>query len=137
LEELAPEFAMPGLFYHHPLEVIKTAFREASAEQFHLTPFETFFQASPNEPAERVYSKMYTSSAMINEHHKIVSTPRVNGCTLKTVITSIMPWLDSMHLTSFSTTLLWPIYMYSGSKKCPNVCGFSCNCFIRSQGVGI
>jgi hypothetical protein len=26
---------------------------------------------------------------------------------------------------------------YSGSKKCPNVYGFSCNCFIRSQGVGI
>ncbi|KAG2339700.1 hypothetical protein BDR05DRAFT_1003193 [Suillus weaverae] len=51
-EESAPEFAVPGLFYHRPLEVLKTAFHEASAEQFHLTPFETSFQPSPNEPVE-------------------------------------------------------------------------------------
>jgi hypothetical protein len=103
---------MPGLLYRHPLEVIKTTFREASAEQFHLTLFETFFQASPNEPAERVYSEMYTSPAMINEHRKIASTPRVDGCTLETVVTSIMLWSDSTHLTSFGTASLWPIYMY-------------------------
>jgi len=116
-EESAPEFAVPGLFYRRPLEVIKTAFREASAEQFHLTPFETFFQASPNEPAERVYSEMYTSPAMINEHHKIASTPRVDGCTLETVVASIMLWSDSTHLASFGTASLWPIYMYFGNQS--------------------
>jgi hypothetical protein len=38
-----PEFNMPGLFYCRPLEVIKSAFREASAEHFHLTPYKMFF----------------------------------------------------------------------------------------------
>lgn len=116
-EESAPEFAVPGLFYRCPLEVIKTAFHEASAEQFHLTPFETSFRASPNEPAERVYSELYTSLAMINEHHKIASTPRVNGCTLETVVASIMLWSDSTHLASFGTASLWPIYMYFGNQS--------------------
>ncbi|KAG2128672.1 uncharacterized protein EDB93DRAFT_1095871, partial [Suillus bovinus] len=101
-EECAPEFNVPGLFYRRPLEVLKTAFREASAEQFHLTPFETSFQASPNEPAEHVYSELYMSPAMINEHHKIASTPRVDGCTLETVVASIMLWSDSTHLASFA-----------------------------------
>jgi hypothetical protein len=27
--------------------------------------------------------------------------------------------------------------VYSGSTKCLNICGFSCNCFIVRQGVGI
>lgn len=116
-EECAPEFNVPGLFYRRPLEVLKTAFREASAEQFHLTPFETSFQASPNEPAERVYSELYTSPAMINEHRKIASTPRVDGCTLETVVASIMLWSDSTHLASFGTASLWPIYMYFGNQS--------------------
>lgn len=116
-EECAPEFNVPGLFYRRPLEVLKTAFREASAEQFHLTPFETSFQASPNEPAERVYSELYTSPAMINEHSKIASTPRVDGCTLETVVASIMLWSNSTHLASFGTASLWPIYMYFGNQS--------------------
>ncbi|KAG2737021.1 hypothetical protein P692DRAFT_20762691, partial [Suillus brevipes Sb2] len=45
-EDEAPEFDVPGLFYRRPLEVIKAAFRESAAEQFHLTPFETFYQPS-------------------------------------------------------------------------------------------
>ncbi|KAG1811132.1 uncharacterized protein BJ212DRAFT_1483803 [Suillus subaureus] len=42
-ETSAPEFEVPGLFYHRLLEVIKSAFHEASAERFHLTPFKMFF----------------------------------------------------------------------------------------------
>ncbi|KAG2342173.1 hypothetical protein BDR05DRAFT_976596 [Suillus weaverae] len=42
--EHAPEFSVPGLFYHHPIEVIKNAFHEASAEHFHFTPFEQHYR---------------------------------------------------------------------------------------------
>ncbi|KAG2149212.1 hypothetical protein DEU56DRAFT_729664, partial [Suillus clintonianus] len=38
-ETSSPEFEVPGLFYRRLLEVIKSAFREVSAERFHLTPF--------------------------------------------------------------------------------------------------
>lgn len=60
-ETLAPEFEVPGLFCHRLLEVIKSAFHEASAERFHLTPFKMFFQPLPNKPTERVYSEIYSS----------------------------------------------------------------------------
>ncbi|KAG1840499.1 hypothetical protein DFJ58DRAFT_718370 [Suillus subalutaceus] len=44
--EDTPEFSVPGLFYRRPLEVIKNAFREASAEHFHFTPFEQHYLPS-------------------------------------------------------------------------------------------
>jgi hypothetical protein len=116
-EESAPEFHVPGLFYRRPLEVIKSAFREVPAERFHLTPFQTFFQTSPDKPAERVYSEMYTSDAMIDEHRKISSQPKVDGCTLETVVAAIMLWSDSTHLASFGTASLWPIYLYLGNQS--------------------
>ncbi|KAG2060362.1 hypothetical protein BDR06DRAFT_979649 [Suillus hirtellus] len=107
-EESAPAFTGPRFFYCCPLEVIKTAFCEASAEQFYFMSFETSFQASSNEPAKCVYLELYISPTMINKHCKIASMPRVNGCTLETVVASIM--------LCFGTVLLWPIYMYFGNQ---------------------
>ncbi|KAG2348745.1 hypothetical protein BDR05DRAFT_980136 [Suillus weaverae] len=74
-EESAPEFAVPGLFYRCPLEVLKTAFHEASAEQFHLTPFETSFQPSPNEPVER--SKYVQGKPSCFAAHHLAYIPKV------------------------------------------------------------
>lgn len=111
LEE-SPIFEVPGLFFHKPLDVIKNAFREQASEYFHITPFETFYSPEPNEPPERIYCELYSSLAVIEEHKKIHLQPHSDGCTLETVIASIMLWSDSTHLASFGTASLWPIYMY-------------------------
>jgi hypothetical protein len=116
-EEAAPGFDVPGLFYRRPLEVIKSAFREASAERFHLTPYKMFFKSSPDEPAERVYSEVYSSPVMLEAHNAIKSNPPVAGCNLETVVAAVMLWSDSTHLASFGTASLWPVYMFFGNQS--------------------
>lgn len=116
-EDAAPQFEVPGLFYRRPLEVIKSAFREASAERFHLTPYKMFFQPSPNEPPERIYGEVYSSPAMLEMHEAIRANPPVPDCKLETVIAAMMIWSDSTHLASFGTASLWPIYMFIGNQS--------------------
>jgi hypothetical protein len=113
----APEFSVPGLFYRRPIEVIKNAFREASAKHFHFTPFEQHYRSSSDAPPERIYSEIYTSPAMLEEHDRIRSQPCEDGCTLETVVAAIMLWSDSTHLASFGTASLWPIYMFLGNQS--------------------
>ena len=115
--EDAPQLSIPGLFYRHPLEVIKNTFCEASAEQFHFTPFEQHYRPTPDAPPERIYSEIYTSPVMIEEHNHIRSQPRDGGCTLETVVAAIMLWSDSTHLASFGTASLWPIYLFLGNQS--------------------
>ncbi|KAF8800330.1 hypothetical protein BYT27DRAFT_7117677 [Phlegmacium glaucopus] len=110
----APVFNVKGLLYRKPLEVIKAAFQEPSAMQFHLSPFEEYWKPSPESPPERIYSELYNSNAYIQEQEQIRSQPRPE-CGLETVIAPIMLWSDSTHLTSFGNASLWPIYLYLGS----------------------
>jgi hypothetical protein len=111
----APQYSVPGLFLQRPLEVIKAAFCERTAEHFHLSPFKTFWKSSPDSEPQRVISELYTSNAFIKEHENIKSTPRDDGCKLETVIAAIMTWSDSTHLTSFGNASLWPIYLFLGN----------------------
>jgi len=109
----APVFHVKGLMYRKPLEVIKAAFEDPSAEQVHISPYEEYWQPRPNSPPERIYSELYNSNAFILEHEKVRSQPR-QGCELETVIAAIMILSDYTHLTSFGNAGLWPIYLYLG-----------------------
>jgi hypothetical protein len=113
----APEFEVNGVFYRPLIGVIISAFQEAAAENFHITPFRLFWRRSEDEPAERVISELYNSDAMISEHQKIQAQPREPGCTLETVVAAIMLWSDSTHLANFGTASLWPIYAYFGNQS--------------------
>jgi hypothetical protein len=103
-----------GLFYQNPLDVIKAAFLETAAEDFHITPFKEYWQPHPNLPRERIYSELYNTDAFIDEHERIRAQPRLE-CQLETVIAAIMLWSDSTHLTNFGNATLWPIYLYLGN----------------------
>lgn len=109
----APVFHVKGFLYRKPLEVLKAAYQEAPAAEFHIFPFEEYWKTSPESPPERIYSELYNSNAYIQEHEKIRSQPRPD-CELEKVIAPIMLWSDSTHLTSFGHASLWPIYLYVG-----------------------
>lgn len=118
-EDEAPLFNIPGLFYRKPLEVLWSALCETSAEQFHLSPFHTYATDidSHELPTQRIYSEIYNSDAMVEEHHRVREQSRATGCTLETVVAAIMFWSDSTHLANFGTASLWPIYMYLGNQS--------------------
>ena len=109
----APVFHVKGFLYRKPLEVLKAAYQEPSAAQFHISPFEEYWKSSPKTPPERIYSELYNTDAYIQEHEKIRSHPQPN-CELEKVIAPIMLWSDYTHLTSFGHASLWPLYLYIG-----------------------
>ena len=106
-------FHIKELLYHKPLEVLKAAYQEPSAVQFHIASFKEYWKPSPDSPHERIYSEFYSADTYIQEHKKVRSQPQPD-CQLETVIMPIMLWSDSTHLTSFGHTSLWPFYLYIG-----------------------
>jgi hypothetical protein len=108
-----PQFSVPGLFYRRPLEVLKSAFQEDAAENFHVSAHEMFWKPSPESPPQCIYSELYMADAFIMEEEKIKLLPQEDG--LENVVAGIMLWSDSTHLTSFGNASLWPIYMFFGN----------------------
>ena len=116
-ETLAPKFEVPGLLHCWLLHIIKAALHEMSTKQFHLFPYQEFWEPSPGSPPECVYSELYTSDAFLAEHDKIHANcnRQDSGSQIENVILAITLWSDSTHLTSFGNASLWPIYLFVGN----------------------
>ncbi|EGO03286.1 hypothetical protein SERLA73DRAFT_46394, partial [Serpula lacrymans var. lacrymans S7.3] len=97
--------------------VLKAAFKETSAQSFHMTPYKLYWQPNKDGPPERIISELYTSDAMINEHEAIKSQAHADDCKLETVVAAIILWSDSTHLASLGNALLWPIYLFLGNQS--------------------
>ena len=115
-EDVAPEFRVEGLHYRKITEVIKSAFEEPATQMFHTMPYKLFWQPDKTRPPEHIITELYMADAMLQEHENIKSSP-VAGCNLETVITTIMLWSNSTHLTSFGNAALWPIYLFLGNQS--------------------
>ena len=117
-EEDAPKFLVDKIWYRRPLEVIKRAFTEPSAEKFHTTPFKEFWKPSKEEPEERLYSETFTADVFNNEYEILRATSREGpNSDLEPFVAGIIFYSDSTHLTSFGTASLWPVYMYIGNQS--------------------
>ncbi|KIK18472.1 hypothetical protein PISMIDRAFT_82302, partial [Pisolithus microcarpus 441] len=116
-EAMAPQFWVEGLHYRKITDVVKSAFEEPAAQTFHTVPYKLFWQPDKTRAPERIITELYTSDAMLREHEKVKSSPKVPGCNLETVIAAIMLWSDSTHLASFGNAALWPIYLFLGNQS--------------------
>jgi hypothetical protein len=116
-ESDAPLFEVPGIFYRRLIEVVKSVFESETAKSFQLTPFCLFWKRSDDHPEERIYTDVYNSDAMVDEHDRIKSSPPNPEYRLETIIAAIMVWSDSTHLANFGTALLWPIYAFFGNQS--------------------
>jgi hypothetical protein len=114
------KFSIPGLLYRKITTMIKEAYESPLALKFHYTPFKVYRTCPANgfeaEKDERVYSEMYNSDALIDEHDKIQRRAPTDdpNCKREKVVASLMLWSDATHLTSFGTAKMWPIYMLFG-----------------------
>ncbi|KAF8189081.1 hypothetical protein K438DRAFT_2144948, partial [Mycena galopus ATCC 62051] len=105
------KFTVPGLHRRSIVEVIKSAFTDASARDFHLIPFKRLAK-SASGVITRIYDEVYTCNAWIEVHNALQKLPAEPGCKLERVIAGLMFWSDSTHLADFGTAKAWPIYMY-------------------------
>ena len=105
-------FSVPGFHYRPLVEVIKAAWSEESAKNFHLSPFKRMHIHPKTKTETRIYDEAYTSDVWMDAHDALQKQPREPGCNLERVIAGLMFWSDSTHLTSFGNAEVWPLYLY-------------------------
>ena len=111
-----PTYRVPGLHYRSLVEVIKTAWQDASASAFHFHPFKQFWKRS-EEDVERVHDEIYSSDAFLRAHEELQQSAPEADCTLEQVVCALMFWSDSTHLASFGDASLWPLYLFFGNQS--------------------
>ncbi len=109
----------PGLLYHKITDVIRSAFAEPLAHQFHFSPFRLFHSSADDQEPTRVYSELYNSEAFIKVHDDIQRHGKIHpsetGCTLEKVVAALMVFSDATHLAQFGNAKAWPIYLVLGN----------------------
>jgi hypothetical protein len=118
IEDAPPHiFSVPGLFYRQLTSSIRAAFSSPIATQFHYSPFKQFRISPFTGESERIFSEMYDSDALIEEHDKIRRSAPTDDpdCKCEKAVAAIMFWSDSTHLANFGTAKLWPVYMLFGN----------------------
>jgi hypothetical protein len=117
-EDDAPIYEL-NLLYRKPIEVIKAAYQEQQASQYHAAPFEEYWKPSPTSPPERIFSELYNCDAFLEEHAKVSAAQAQSDDSLETVIAALMVWSDATQLTNFgnASLSLWPIYLFFGNQS--------------------
>ncbi|KAG8905951.1 hypothetical protein FRC01_008188, partial [Tulasnella sp. 417] len=113
-------FDVPGLFRRPLVEVIKAAFQDELAREFHYEPYRSFQARSPplpdgEETLLRLHDELYASDAWISEQQKLDSLPPEPGCTHPRAIAALMFWSDATHVSQFGHSKMWPIYLFFGN----------------------
>ena len=113
----APAFNVE-FHYRKITQVVQSALAEQRAERFHTFPFKAFWQSSPDEPEERVYSEIYTGDFWNAENENIYGIPcSGKHSDLERFIIGLLIWSDSTSLAQFGNAELWPIYLYLGNQS--------------------
>ena len=114
-EFASPQFHVSGIYYRPILEVIKAACQSDQAKEYHWLPFELVHQSTAGDL--RVYTDIYNSDAMLEEDAKIraLGPHPDDDPDTEVVVSAMLLWSDSTHLTNFGTASLWPVYLYFGN----------------------
>ena len=90
------------------------------AQRYHWLPFKLFRKratpSDPDAPPERLYTDIYNSDAMLEEHKAIQALDRNpdDAPDIEYVVAPILVYSDSTHLANFGTVSL-PIYVFFGN----------------------
>ena len=116
IHEASRMFSISGLHYCHITTLIKEAFESPISKNFHLSPFKLFRKLPDSEDSDCVYTKIYNSDVLLDEHNKVQRFPTGDPtCKHKKVVAALMFWLDTTHLATFGTAKMWPIYLLFGN----------------------
>jgi hypothetical protein len=74
-----------------------------------------------------IYGDLYMSPLFYEAHTTLQESPGELGCDLPWVIAALMFWSDTMQLTSFGNSKLWPTYLYFGNESKYQHCKPSCH----------
>jgi hypothetical protein len=116
-ETAAAKFVVEGVYHRRIMDIIKLVMKSTAAEQFHITPFKSYWKRAEGAPPERIYSELYTADAFLEEQQKINTLSQQDGDAYENVVVGLMFWSDSTRLAQFGHASLWPVYMYIGNQS--------------------
>ncbi|KAJ2920916.1 hypothetical protein H1R20_g16181, partial [Candolleomyces eurysporus] len=104
------------LFHRSIVSIVEEKMKNASDSRFfHHDGHELLWSPdkSDNSPEIRVLSEFYHSDAFLQAQNEVRDSPppQIKGCDLPRVLLGLMFWSDATHLSTFSTSKLWPLYM--------------------------
>lgn len=115
----AVSYQIPGLLHRKLTHVILDAFNGPLAHLLHYSPFKLFQKNPTTGDDERIYGKIYTSDAFLEETEKVrrrsPADPESPECKLEKVVAALMLSSDATHLTDFGNAKAWPIYLMLGN----------------------
>ncbi|EJF64367.1 hypothetical protein DICSQDRAFT_54144 [Dichomitus squalens LYAD-421 SS1] len=106
-------FFVHGIWARSLTEVIKMGFRDIVARKYHWFPHLLFRRRSPDAPPERIYTDVYNSDAMLEQHENLQKQPRnpADSPDIEYVVCAVTVYSDSTHLAQFGTASMWPIHV--------------------------
>ncbi|KAJ3538209.1 hypothetical protein NMY22_g5263 [Coprinellus aureogranulatus] len=117
------EKRVAGTLHHRSIvSILEEKIRNADASKFfHLDGHELIWQPDPashGAPEFRVLTELYNSDAFLNAQRELKTNPpaEIGDCSLPRVVVGAMMWSDATHLSTFSTSKLWPLYMVFGNE---------------------
>ncbi|TBU51185.1 hypothetical protein BD310DRAFT_786414, partial [Dichomitus squalens] len=113
-ERTTESFFVRGIWARNFTEVIKAGVRDVVARKYHWIPHQLFRRRSADQPPERLYSEVYNSDAMLEEHQKLQEKPRNadDSPDVEYAVCALTVYSDSTHLAQFGTASLWPIHAF-------------------------
>ncbi|KAN0088931.1 hypothetical protein V8E55_005988 [Tylopilus felleus] len=112
-----PALEVGGIYHRDIIEIIASTFQDLISLDFHMTPFEEYWQPDPDVEPIRVFGEAYTSPRSVYLYRSVHSLPREPGDELERVVVSIMLWSDATQLANFGDASLWPVYMFFGNQS--------------------
>lgn len=70
-----PTLTVDGIYHHNIIDIITFMFQDQVSSEFHLTPFEEFWQSNPEANPIKVFGKAYSSPKAIDLYHSVYSLP--------------------------------------------------------------
>lgn len=110
-----PQNYLAGELYHRSIISVIWERLTNDDKHFHYEPYELLWKRNEDAEEVRIHGELYTSSAFLSEHKKLLNSPAEPGCDAPRAIVVLMFWSDGTQLTSFGNAKLWPCYMYFGN----------------------
>jgi hypothetical protein len=110
-------YNVPGLLFRPISQVIRTVCESERAKRFHFTPYRLIWKPGQGAGEQIIQGEFYTTTAFIDEHHKIQQLAKEPGCDLPRAMIALLIASDSTHLAQFGTASLWPAYLMFGNES--------------------
>ncbi|KAF5319997.1 hypothetical protein D9611_011026 [Ephemerocybe angulata] len=104
------------LHYRSIVSIVEEKIRNAEdSRHFYYDGYELLWQPGEEKecPEFRLVSELYHSEAFLRAQREVRESPppQIGACNLPRIVIGLSFWSDATHLSTFSISKIWPLYM--------------------------